>query len=61
MEINDKCLSYDGDADRVVYFYKNSGKENVSWEFYFAQTLWLKPSIEEFWRINDMFICFVFM
>ena len=25
LEINDKCLSFDGDADRVVYFYKNSG------------------------------------
>uniref|UniRef100_A0A7M5ULE0 Phosphoacetylglucosamine mutase n=1 Tax=Clytia hemisphaerica TaxID=252671 RepID=A0A7M5ULE0_9CNID len=24
MEVNDKCLAYDGDADRVVYFYKNS-------------------------------------
>ena len=21
----DRCVSFDGDADRIVYFYKNSG------------------------------------
>ena len=22
----ERCVSFDGDADRIVYFYKNSGK-----------------------------------
>ena len=33
LEINDKCLSFDGDADRVVYFYRNSGMSIMSITF----------------------------
>ncbi len=25
----DKCVSFDGDADRIVYFYKNSGAKQL--------------------------------
>ena len=26
LNIGDRCCSYDGDADRIVYYYKNKGK-----------------------------------
>ena len=29
MSEGEKCVSFDGDADRIVYFYKNSGASNL--------------------------------